>query len=116
MRNSITLGLFLALLVGPVALGEAIARGRANYRAIAMPMVFGPWIFRAATVAILISASLMGVTVDLFDGNTGDFAPAALGPMLLFTTGHVFAEVLTAIVLVRAYRRFPAVPRDAVAA
>jgi hypothetical protein len=101
---------------GEVAMSEAIARGRSNYRAIAMPMVFGPWIFRAATVAVLISASLMGVTVDLFDAGTGAFQPAALGPMLLFTTGHVFAEVLTAIVLVRAYRRYPVVPRDAVAA
>jgi hypothetical protein len=102
---------------GDVALGEAIARGRSNYRAIAMPMVFGPWIFRAATVAVLISASLMGVTVDLFDAGTGVFQPAALGPMLLFTTGHVFAEVLTAIVLVRAYRRYPAATqREAVAA
>ncbi|MHA1537838.1 MAG: hypothetical protein ACTSUD_09795 [Alphaproteobacteria bacterium] len=102
---------------GDVALAEAIGRGRANYRAIAMPMVFGPWIFRAATVAVLISASLMGVTVDLFDLNTGAFQPAALVPMLVFTSGHVFAEVLTAIVLVRAYRRYPAVaPRGAVAA
>ncbi len=101
---------------GEVALGEAIERGRSNYRAIAMPLVFGPWIFRAATVAVLISASLLGVTVDLFDGQTGVFQPAALGPMLLFTTGHVFAEVLTAIVLVRAYRRYPVAPRDAVAA
>ena len=99
---------------GEVAMSEAIARGRSNYRAIAMPMVFGPWIFRAATVAILISASLMGVTVDLFNGHTGAFQPAALGPMLLFTTGHVFAEVLTAIVLVRAYRRYR-VAREAVA-
>ncbi len=101
---------------GEVALGEAIARGRSHYRAIAMPMVFGPWVFRAATVAVLISASLLGVTVDLFDANTGAFQPAALGPMLLFTTGHIFAEVLTAIVLVRAYRKYPAAPREAVAA
>ncbi|MHA1529047.1 MAG: hypothetical protein ACTSYE_09285 [Alphaproteobacteria bacterium] len=102
---------------GDVALGEAIERGRANYRAIAMPLVFGPWIFRAATVATLISANLLGVTVDLFDINTGAFQPAALGPMLLFTSGHIFAEVLTAIVLVRAYRRYPAeAPRGAVTA
>ncbi len=101
---------------GEVALGEAIERGRSNYRVIAKALVFGPWVFRAATVAILISASLMGVTVDLFSGQTGAFQPAALGPMLLFTTGTVFAEVLTAIVLVRAYRRYPVVARDAVAA
>ena len=101
---------------GEVALGEAIERGRSHYRAIAMPMVFGPWVFRAATVAVLISASLLGVTVDLFDIRTGAFQPAALGPMLLFTTGHIFAEVLTAIVLVRAYRKYPVAPREAVAA
>ncbi len=99
---------------GEVAMSEAIERGRSNYRAIAKAMTFGPWVFRAATVAILISASLMGVTVDLFNGHTGAFQPAALGPMLLFTTSHVFAEVLTAIVLVRAYRRYR-VARDAVA-
>ena len=61
-------------------------------------------------------ASLLGVTVDLFDVSTGAFQPAALGPMLLFTTSHVFADVLTAIVLVRAYRRYPVVPRDVVTA
>ena len=101
---------------GEVALGEAIERGRSHYRAIAMPMVFGPWVFRSATVAVLISASLLGVTVDLFDIRTGAFQPAALGPMLVFTTGHSFAEVLTAIVLVRAYRKYPAAAREAVAA
>ncbi len=101
---------------GEVALGEAIARGRSNYRVIAKTMVFGPWMFRSATVAAMISASLMGVTVDLFNGLTGAFQPAALGPMLLFTTSHVFADVLTAIVLVRAYRRYPVAPRNAVAA
>ena len=101
---------------GEVAMSEAIERGRSNYRVIAKALVFGPWVFRSATVAILISASLMGVTVDLFSGETGAFQPAALGPMLLFTTSHVFAEVLTAIVLVRAYRRYPVVPRDVVTA
>ena len=101
---------------GEVALGEAIERGRSNYRVIAKALVFGPWVFRSATVAVLISASMLGVSVDLFDVHTGAFQPAALGPMLLFTTGHVFAEVLTAIVLVRAYRRYPVVPRDVVAA
>ncbi len=100
---------------GEVALSEAIARGRSNYRVIAKALVFGPWLFRAATVAIIISASLMGVTVDLFNGQTGAFQPAALGPMLLFTASHVFAEVLTAIVLVRAYRRYRVAAREAVA-
>ncbi len=101
---------------GDVALGEAIERGRSNYRVIAKALVFGPWVFRAGTVAVLISASLMGVTVDLFNGTTGAFQPAGLGPMLLFTSSHVFAEVLTAIVIVRAYRRYPAGARDAMAA
>ncbi len=101
---------------GEVALGAAIGRGRSNYRVIAKALVFGPWVFRAGTVAILISASLMGVTVDLFNGHTGAFQPAGLGPMLLFTSSHVFAEVLTAIVLVRAYRRYPVVVRGAVPA
>ena len=101
---------------GEVAMSEAIGRGRSNYRVIAKALVFGPWVFRSATVAVLISASLMGVTVDLFNGQTGAFQPAALGPMLMFTSGTVFAEVLTAIVLVRAYRRYPVAPRDAVAA
>jgi hypothetical protein len=101
---------------GEVALSEAIARGRSNYRVIAKALVFGPWLFRAATVAVIISASLMGVTVDLFNGQTGVFQPAALGPMLLFKACHVFAEVLTAIVLVRAYRRYRLAPREAVAA
>ena len=101
---------------GEVAMSDSIERGRSNYRAIAMPMVFGPWVFRAATVAALIAAYEMGVAVDLFDGRTGAFQPAALGPMLIFTTGHVFAEVLTAIVLVRAYRKYPVAPRNAVAA
>ena len=100
---------------GEVALSEAIARGRSNYRVIAKALVFGPWLFRAATVAVIISASLMGVTVDLFNGQTGVFQPAALGPMLMFKACHVFAEVLTAIVLVRAYRRYRVAPREAVA-
>ena len=36
--------------------------------------------------------------------------------MLMFTTSHVFAEALTAIVLMRAYRRYPAVTPIEVAA
>jgi hypothetical protein len=101
---------------GEVALSEALERGRTNYRAIAKSLILGAWLFRAGTVAVLISASLLGVTVDLFNGQTGAFQPVAVLPMLIFTTGHVFAEVLTAIVLVRAYRRYPVVPPNAVAA
>jgi hypothetical protein len=95
---------------GDAALGDSISRGYANYRTIARSLVFGPWIFRSATVLVLILLSLAGVKVDLFAPDTNAFQPIALIPMMLFTTGHIFAEVLTAIVLVRAYRRYP-VPR-----
>ena len=78
-------------------------------------MVFGPWVFSAAVMAAMIFANLMGVTVDLFKG-TGAFQPAGLGPKLLLTCSYVFAQVLTAIVMVRAYRRYPATKRDLVAA
>lgn len=101
---------------GDVPLSEALVRGRDNYRAIARAMLFGAWLFRAGTMLALIGASLAGVTVDLFDMSTGAFQPAALLPMLLFTTSHVFAEALTAIVLMRAYRRYPAVTPIALAA
>ena len=99
---------------GDVALGEAFGRGRSNYRAIAKALVFGSWLFRAATVAAMIIASMMGVTVDLFTSQSSAFQPEALGPMLLFTSSHVFAELLTAIVMVRAYRRYPSAAREAV--
>jgi hypothetical protein len=92
---------------GEVSLAQAIARGRANFRRISRQMVLGPWIFRACTVLVMIGLALMGVTTDLFSGHNGAFQPAALAPMLLFTTGHVFAEVLTAVVLARAYRSQP---------
>ena len=101
---------------GEVSLSEAIGRGRANYRAIAKSLVLGAWLFRAGTVAILISASLLGLNVDLFHANSPVLHTEALVPMLMFTTGHVFAEVLTAIILVRAYRRFPAPVPEAAAA
>jgi len=101
---------------GEVALAEAFERGRRNYRAIARSLVLGAWLFRAASAAALILANVFGVTVDLFHYQTGAFQPEALGPMLLFTSSHVFAEVLTAIVLVRAYRRYPVAAPEAVAA
>jgi hypothetical protein len=101
---------------GDVIFADSFARGRRNYRAIATSMVLGAWLFRAATAAALITASALGVTVDLFDFRTGVFQPEALGPMLLFTCSHVFAEVLTAIVLVRAYRRYPVAAPEAAAA
>jgi hypothetical protein len=93
---------------GDASLSTAIARGRAYYRRIATAMVLGPWIFRACVLVVLIGASLAGFTVDLFDARTGAFQPEALLPVLFLTGGHVFAEILTAVVLVRAYRSYPA--------
>ncbi len=101
---------------GEVAMSEAIGRGRSNYRAIAKAMVFGPWMFRAGIMAVVFFAVWMGGMVDLFNGQTGAFQPAGLWQMLLLISSEVFAEVLTAIVLVRAYRRYPVTPKDAVAA
>jgi len=95
---------------GDVSLRRAIGRGRANFRRISRAMVLGPWIFRVGTILMMVVMALMGVTIDLFDGRGGAFQPAALAPMLLFTTCLVFAEVLTAIVLARAYRRLSAKP------
>lgn len=101
---------------GDVSLGEAFERGRSNYRVIAKAMVIGPWLFRAGSMLALILLSLAGVTVDLFHSQSGAFQMAALGPMLFFSTCYIFGEVLTAIVLVRAYRRFPVTAPGAVAA
>lgn len=101
---------------GEVALTDALQRGRSNYRAIATAMVLGAWLFRAASAAALIGASYYGVNVDLFHFQTGAFQPAAVVPMLLFTCSHVFAEILTAIVMVRAYRRFPVTAPNAMTA
>ncbi len=101
---------------GDASLGEAFERGRSNYRTIGRRMVFGPWVFGALTVLAMIGLSFIGVRTDLFNAQSGAFQPAALGPMLGFKASHVFAEVLTAIVLVRAYRSYPAVGRGAVAA
>jgi len=100
---------------GEVVLSEAIERGRANYMPIARAMVFGPWLFRALSMAAMIGLNLAGVTTDLFGSRMGLFQPTALGPMLMFTTCHVFAEVLTAVVMVRAYRRCAPVSKRAVA-
>ena len=101
---------------GEVSLAEAFERGRKNYRAVAKALVIGAWLFRAGAMLCMIGLGLAGVTVDLFGGPTHAFQPAALGPMLLFTGSHVFAEVLTAIVLARAYRRFPVTVPEAIAA
>jgi len=95
---------------GEAALGEAYARGRHNYRAIGRSLVIGVWLFRAASMLVLIAANLAGITTDFFDGFGGPFQAAALGPMLLFNCSHIFAECLNAVVLLRAYRRYPAGP------
>ena len=93
---------------GDVAMSEAIARGRQHYRVIGRSLVFGPWLFRAGSMLVMIVLSQIGVTTDLFSsGDKGAFQAAALGPMLFFSACYVYAEVLTAIVLVRAYKRFP---------
>jgi hypothetical protein len=92
---------------GNATLSEAFKRGRSNYRVIAKAMVFGPWLFRAASMLVMIGLSLSGVTVDLFNSSTGALQPAALCPMFMFSLCYIFAEVLTAVTLVRAYRRFP---------
>jgi hypothetical protein len=99
---------------GDTRLSAAIARGRAHYRRIATALVLGPWVFRAGTLAVLIAASLAGFTVDLFDGQTGAFQPEGLLPTLILTGGYVFAEVLTAVVLVRAYLQLPVVVPEAI--
>ena len=101
---------------GDVDLNNALARGQSNYRHIAMAMMLGPLLFRSGTMALLIIAAMSGVTVDLFNADGGSFYPAALLPMFLFTCCHVTAEIMTAVVLVRAYRRYPVVAGQAVTA
>ncbi len=101
---------------GHASLGEAITRGRAHYREIAQMLVIGPWLFRAGALLILIAMALAGVTVDLF-GPHGELRPAAFAPTLFLTSAHVFAEILTAVVLTRAWRRWSQVaPEQALAA
>lgn len=100
---------------GDVALSEAISRGRQHYRVIGRSLVFGPWLFRATSMLVMIILSESGVTTDLFNYQ-GTFRPAALGPMLFLSACYVYAEILTAIVLVRAYKRFPARVPDGAAA
>ncbi len=89
---------------GAVSPGAAFARGRARYRAIAQAMIIGPWLFRAASLLVIVGITLAGVDTALF-GEDGAFQPAGLGPLLALKASHVFAELMTAVVLVRAYRR-----------
>ncbi len=99
---------------GDVSLYAAITRGLRHYREIGRALVFGPWLFRAGSMLFMIVLAKQGVKTDLFTyGYQGQFQPAALGPMLFFSGCYVFAEVLTAIVLVRAFKRFPATLEDA---
>lgn len=100
---------------GEAPLAEAFARGRRNFRRIGRDMVFGVWLFRAGSLLVMILLSLAGVETDFFPPGEAGFVTAAAGPMLLFNAAHVFAECLTAVVLVRAYRRYPAEPAAAVA-
>ncbi len=99
---------------GEVSLIEAFERGRRNYRAIGRALVFGAWLFRVGSLLFMIMLYYLGVTTDFSAPGAGAFNAAAFGPMLLFMCSHVFAECLTAIVLVRAYRRFPVMSSDAV--
>lgn len=92
---------------GDAALGEAIARGRRNYAAIGRTLTIGVWLFRSGSMLALIGMNAAGVKTDFFDAS-GAFQAAAVGPMLLFNCSHIFAECLNAIVLLRAYRRYPA--------
>ena len=100
---------------GKATLGEAFERGRSNFRVIAKALVFGPWVFGAGTMAAIFLAVREGVMVDLFNASTGAFQPAGLRQMLLLTSSIVFLEVLIAIVMVRAYRRYPVVSADVAA-
>ncbi|MGR3718172.1 MAG: hypothetical protein ACU0B1_15680 [Thermohalobaculum sp.] len=99
---------------GEVSLIEAFERGRRNYRAIGRALVFGAWLFRVGSLLFMIMLYYLGVTTDFSAPGAGAFNAAAFGPMLLFMCSHVFAECLTAIVLARAYRRFPVMSSDAV--
>lgn len=101
---------------GEVSLRDAFDRGRANYRRIGRAMVFGPWVFRVASILALIGLSVAGVETDPFSLDARAFQPAGILPLFAFKASHVFAELMTAVVLVRAYRRYHAIPRDAVPA
>lgn len=90
---------------GEVSLRAAFARGRARYREIAQAMMFGPWCFRAAALVAMVALGFAGVEIDPFSGDPRAFQPASLVPLLVFKASHVFAELMTAVVLVRAYRR-----------
>lgn len=96
---------------GAVSLRAAFARGRARYREIGQAMIVGPWLFRAASLFVLIGLQFAGIEISVFAPYTGTFQPAGLLPLVAFKASHVFAELMTAVVLVRAYRRSTPEPR-----
>jgi len=92
---------------GRVSPGEAFHRGWRHYRAIGSALLFGVWLFRAGSILVVILLAYLGVTTDFYQPGSDAFHPQAAGPMLFLMFSHVFAECLTATVLLRAYRRFP---------
>ena len=69
-------------------------------------MLLGPWLFRTASLLVMIGLSASGVETEPFSVDARAFSPLGLLPLLGFTACHVFAEVMTAVVLTRAYTRF----------
>ena len=101
---------------GEVALRDAFNRGRSNYRRIGRALVLGPWVFRAGSMLAIVLVSIAGVQVDPISGKDLTFQPVGLAPLFVFKATHVFAEVMTAVVLTRAYRRYRTLPEGAVPA
>jgi len=91
---------------GRVSLGDTLRRGWRNYRAIGLSLVLGVWLFRIGSILVVVVLSSLGITVDFYPPGGGSFRPEAAGPMLFLMFSHVFAECLSATVLLRAYRRF----------
>lgn len=101
---------------GRVVLREALERGWRNYRQIGRAMVFGPWVFRVASMLVMVGLALAGFEVDPYSLDSRTFQPASLVPLILFKASHVFAELMTAVVMTRAYRRHRGAPAEALAA
>ena len=91
---------------GRVSLGDTLRRGWRNYRAIGLSLVLGVWLFRIGSILVVVVISSLGITVDFYPPGGGSFRPEAAGPMLFLMFSHVFAECLSATLLLRAYRRF----------
>ena len=89
---------------GEAHLGETLARGRRNYREIGRALVLGPWLFRTGALLVVVAMALAGLPADAVDMQ-GRFQPRGLVPMLFLTSAHVFAEILTAVVLTRVWQR-----------